>query len=429
MAKFNTLDDYLAALNPDSPDSTPAITAQEIHDELALWSGAQFHFDNSATAGQAQQSSSNMYAAATALSLVPPSNYLFNANAAAGVPSSQGVGVPALSPLDFFALSQQTQERALQQQQLQQAGLRSSTTAAAATQNLFSQLNGTYNPLLNLLASHPGTPITATNPAVLMAPMSHRPAPVAVDTAFPSIAPHPTSSPSTAAAESKSSTVKPAKNPSPRSAAAKSSNPGGALTSPTKSRLMPIRTSAAASSLSATTTPSDPTGAAVKRDHDQVNQEAPDDEDQNHTEEDKRRRNTAASARFRAKKKLREQALERTAEEMTHKADVLEKRVRELETEIRWLRNLVTEKDPALLASLAQRGPAGMTAAQYADAGDVTLADNSTLAGSNRYQQPSPYRHREEAKAATAGYSGDQALAPKRPRLLPSSANGNSAST
>jgi hypothetical protein len=61
-------------------------------------------------------------------------------------------------------------------------------------------------------------------------------------------------------------------------------------------------------------------------------------------EEDKRRRNTAASARFRVKKKQREQALEKTAKEMTEKASRLEKRVHELESENKWLKGLVTEK-------------------------------------------------------------------------------------
>ncbi|KAG2198277.1 hypothetical protein INT47_004361 [Mucor saturninus] len=68
-------------------------------------------------------------------------------------------------------------------------------------------------------------------------------------------------------------------------------------------------------------------------------------------EEDKRKRNTAASARFRMKKKLREQALEQTAKEMTAKAEALEKRVIELEKEAKWLRALVVEKDPALLST------------------------------------------------------------------------------
>ncbi|KAG0340168.1 hypothetical protein BG000_000546 [Podila horticola] len=65
-------------------------------------------------------------------------------------------------------------------------------------------------------------------------------------------------------------------------------------------------------------------------------------------EEDKRRRNTAASARFRQKKKLREQALEQTAREQTLRAEGLEARVKELEMEVRWLRGLIVEKDSRL---------------------------------------------------------------------------------
>ncbi|KAF9018814.1 hypothetical protein CPC16_006145 [Podila verticillata] len=65
-------------------------------------------------------------------------------------------------------------------------------------------------------------------------------------------------------------------------------------------------------------------------------------------EEDKRRRNTAASARFRYKKKLREQALEQTAKEQTQRAEALEARVKELEMEVKWLRGLIVEKDSRL---------------------------------------------------------------------------------
>lgn len=61
-------------------------------------------------------------------------------------------------------------------------------------------------------------------------------------------------------------------------------------------------------------------------------------------EEDKRRRNTAASARFRVKKKQREQALEQTAKEMQDKAARLEQKVQQLETENAWLKGLITEK-------------------------------------------------------------------------------------
>lgn len=68
-------------------------------------------------------------------------------------------------------------------------------------------------------------------------------------------------------------------------------------------------------------------------------------------EEDKRRRNTAASARFRVKKKQREQALERTTKEMSDKCSALEQRISQLEMENKWLKNLITEKNNAEDAS------------------------------------------------------------------------------
>lgn len=64
-------------------------------------------------------------------------------------------------------------------------------------------------------------------------------------------------------------------------------------------------------------------------------------------EEDKRRRNTAASARFRMKKKLREQEMERSAKEMQDKLTALERKVFTLEMENQWLRKLVVEKNEA----------------------------------------------------------------------------------
>lgn len=67
-------------------------------------------------------------------------------------------------------------------------------------------------------------------------------------------------------------------------------------------------------------------------------------------EEDKRRRNTAASARFRIKKKQREQALERTVKEATEKNAALEARVQELERENKWLKDLITEKNGGTVA-------------------------------------------------------------------------------
>ena len=64
-------------------------------------------------------------------------------------------------------------------------------------------------------------------------------------------------------------------------------------------------------------------------------------------EEDKRRRNTLASARFRAKKKMREQALEKDHKEMSTKIEKMESRIKELELENKWLRGLVVQNKPS----------------------------------------------------------------------------------
>ena len=93
-------------------------------------------------------------------------------------------------------------------------------------------------------------------------------------------------------------------------------------------------------------------------------------------EEDRRRRNTAASARFRMKKKQREQTLERTVRETTDKNATLEARVAQLEMENRWLKNLLTEKHdtsasarmpppPNDISALNQKGNGGAGGAKH----------------------------------------------------------------
>ncbi|KAL2848158.1 hypothetical protein BJY01DRAFT_161215 [Aspergillus pseudoustus] len=90
-------------------------------------------------------------------------------------------------------------------------------------------------------------------------------------------------------------------------------------------------------------------------------------------EEDRRRRNTAASARFRMKKKQREQALERTVRETTEKNATLEARVAQLEMENRWLKNLLTEKHEA------------STTTRLPPSSDAALShQNTTVAGSGQ---------------------------------------------
>ncbi|KAK9371917.1 uncharacterized protein V1513DRAFT_454069 [Lipomyces chichibuensis] len=68
-------------------------------------------------------------------------------------------------------------------------------------------------------------------------------------------------------------------------------------------------------------------------------------------EEDKRRRNTAASARFRVKKKQREQQMERTAKDLQEKVQQLEAKIMQLEMENKWLKNIVVEKNEAKAVS------------------------------------------------------------------------------
>lgn len=112
----------------------------------------------------------------------------------------------------------------------------------------------------------------------------------------------------------------------------------GTYTSPTSSAVSPLL-------------PGFDATPGKKRKHDATaapetpNQLPADDSARGAADEDKRRRNTAASARFRIKKKQREQALEKTAKEMTDRVSVLETRIQQLETENTWLKGLITEKN------------------------------------------------------------------------------------
>ena len=64
-------------------------------------------------------------------------------------------------------------------------------------------------------------------------------------------------------------------------------------------------------------------------------------DDEDPATDEKRRRNSAASARFRLKKKLKEQTLEQNARILTERAEFLSKRVKVLEAEVAYLRELL----------------------------------------------------------------------------------------
>lgn len=75
--------------------------------------------------------------------------------------------------------------------------------------------------------------------------------------------------------------------------------------------------------------------------------------------DDKRKRNTAASARFRIKKKLKEQQMEENAQRLEEKVVLLEKQLKTLEMENKCLKNLILqkneEKNSTLLDSIKQK--------------------------------------------------------------------------
>ncbi|ORY91291.1 hypothetical protein BCR43DRAFT_527888 [Syncephalastrum racemosum] len=91
--------------------------------------------------------------------------------------------------------------------------------------------------------------------------------------------------------------------------------------------------------------------------HQQEGEETEDGHPTRLSKDDKRKRNTAASARFRIKKKMREQALQRTAYEMTEKSKRLELHIKDLEREIGWLKALVVEKNQARIDRLVRERP------------------------------------------------------------------------
>lgn len=109
-------------------------------------------------------------------------------------------------------------------------------------------------------------------------------------------------------------------------------------------RIMPAMTLEEITKALLSSTNMRPTGIVPTTSTNTIPTEVTNNADKAPAEEDKRKRNTAASARFRIKKKMREQSMEKNVREMTEKSNGLEDRVRELELEVKWLRGLLIEK-------------------------------------------------------------------------------------
>ncbi|EXJ54665.1 hypothetical protein A1O7_10006 [Cladophialophora yegresii CBS 114405] len=129
--------------------------------------------------------------------------------------------------------------------------------------------------------------------------------------------------------------------------------------------------------------PSAQTAAGGKRKGESLdpNTLSPEDKSRVAAEEDKRRRNTAASARFRVKKKQREQALERTVKEVQEKNSKLEAKVNQLEMENKWLKDLITEKNG--LASKEEVAAAYQKYRKESEERDVKASEHTTGVGTD----------------------------------------------
>ena len=92
--------------------------------------------------------------------------------------------------------------------------------------------------------------------------------------------------------------------------------------------------------------------------------------------EDKRRRNTAASARFRLKKKEREAALERRAQELEQRVNMLEKECEGLRRENGWLKGLVVGVTGASQGTAAH-GVQGISPSSSNSSGNAGLGSGS----------------------------------------------------
>ncbi|RUS13428.1 hypothetical protein BC937DRAFT_95350, partial [Endogone sp. FLAS-F59071] len=326
MSAHTSYSSYISSLNSLESSAEPTLSQEDLADELALWTNAQFTFD------------------------IPPGMRILDDNNSLDITKlDQQTHQQPSSPVKFEPLDSATDALTLEglaqyldselsnKQDLQHVTSLPSVSASTLHSRHSSSRNAHLNAALLqplLLASAATTKSTSKSTTK------------STSNIFPSLVP-PSSSylfpptllkPSTSAPTAPLLLVKP---PGLASASASTStSPSAFASAPAnpKKRLSIAQhpdPSIASSPAAATN------AAAATSDLDLPSKLA--------AEEDKRRRNTAASARFRVKKKQREQALERTAREMTTKADMLGDRVRELEMEVRWLRGLIVEKDSRLL--------------------------------------------------------------------------------
>ncbi|KAJ2823168.1 hypothetical protein FBU31_004373 [Coemansia sp. 'formosensis'] len=319
MSDYNALS-QLFRLNPDSPHAH-MLSTQELHDDLALWGSVQFQLEpmsDEQLHGQDKAIKHLSSAATQGVDMVSAAESVSAWSSFMHMNAQEPLS-PQGNPLDFMMGGTTTTD------------FLSALAAAPITPQQWAQF----------AQQPPNTPAFATS--VPIAPQPLGVVPTAAVTKLEADAPAPLPATSTF----RYPTLIP------------KSTPPGAVTAPvvtasTTSRRASAKAKAAAPAPVPVAAPIDDTAEDEKNDYDDDGQDLEETGDgrQRAASDDKRRRNTAASARFRVKKKLKEQALERSAREMTEKAAVLERRVQELETETRWLKSLIVDKDPNVLSNI-----------------------------------------------------------------------------
>ncbi|KAJ2003770.1 hypothetical protein GGI04_002849 [Coemansia thaxteri] len=370
----------LFRLNPESPH-TPMLSTQELQDDLALWGSVQFQLEP--VGDEALHQHSDKAGRSSAASA--------QASAAAW---GRFMGLPPQG---------QHQEMSMVQPGSQQIPARLPVSASSNALDFMMGATTTAD-ILSAIAATPLTPQQWAHFAQQQQPSA---TPAFTSDAAPQTQPLQTQPLQTLAIapgqpQFRYPTIVP-----------KAAPPSSAAAPPATPRKAPAKTKVA--------TPA-PAAASPLDDMDEEEGRELDGDDSNSAEsgdgrlqaadEDKRRRNTAASARFRVKKKLKEQALERTAREMSAKADALEQRVHELETETRWLKSLLTDKDPSLLTNI--RCPCHHPHGLDLNAAPLSTATHQPALS---HRQP-PHLHIAPAPAAFASASAPGGEPPlKRPRV------------
>jgi len=333
----------IAGLNSDSPTTNSTASPEDYSADLSLWTNAEFTFDMPPGLGIFETDSgfADLAASNTVNSNLAPS---------ADHDPVLGHHQPAEQhSLDFLNLSSHQDARTVSLLERTRQRNPANDDEAQHRSELQEQTEA-INTFHSLLAAYSA----ATTQAQLQLQQQ-----ASSTTSLPSIAPAALGAPTTPAAAkllrqpmpqySKPTAKKQKTSPQtvvvPSSAtAAPSAASTPSLKSPASKAVVNDDESSAVSSKE----PAEPQDGYELSAADSFSKDDPDYSSKVAAEEDKRRRNTAASARFRQKKKLREQALEQTAREKTARAEALEVRVRELEMEVRWLRGLIVEKDSRL---------------------------------------------------------------------------------